>query len=85
MNSEHKERCFEKYGKTTFTNDFSEYIWKSTYKDKEDETIDDTFYRVAHTLAKIEEDPDYWTEKFYSVLVGFQATPGGRTLANARN
>lgn len=82
----HKQHCVDKYGSTKFKTDFSEEIWASTYKDSKDETIDDTFYRVAKAVASVEETEDsrtFWTEQFYDLLTDFKFTAGGRIYSNA--
>jgi ribonucleotide reductase alpha subunit len=68
-----------------FTNDFSEEVWRTKYKWKTDDTIQDTWWRVAKNLASVEkeEDRERYTEEFYGVLSGFQFIPGGRILSNA--
>ena len=66
-------------------------IWDKKYrlKDKHgkpvDETINETYKRVARTLADIEPDPDkqdYWFEKFLWALQ-HGAIPAGRIISNA--
>lgn len=82
----HKQHCVDKYGSTKFKTDFSEEIWASTYKDSKDETIDDTFYRVAKAVASVEKTEDsrtFWTEQFYDLLTDFKFTAGGRIYSNA--
>ena len=62
-------------------------IWKMKYQltDKEgneiDQTIDDTFKRVAKSLSKLEKDSDYWYEQFLWAL-HHGAIPAGRILSN---
>lgn len=68
---------------TSFSNDFSEEIWQQKYKFGNDQTIDDTHRRVASYLASVENDPEYWTEQFISILKDFQFVPGGRIISNA--
>lgn len=71
---------------TEFTNGFSEEIWASTYKHHSDKTVDDTFRRVAKTIASVEKTDELkeeWEEKFYDMLTDFKVTPGGRIYANA--
>jgi len=68
--------------KTIITNDLSKEVFNLTYKFG-DETIDDMFYRVASHLASVEQDTEYWTEKFYEILTDFKFVPGGRILSNA--
>ena len=69
-----------------FTNDFSEEIWSTTYKDHNDQTIEDTLARVARSLAAAEETKELqklWEEKFYQYLHNFKITVGGRIYSNA--
>lgn len=71
---------------TVFEDGFSEEVWKSTYKDHQDATVDDTLYRVAKAVASVEETEekrDEWTEKFYDMLSNFKVTSGGRIYSNA--
>lgn len=63
-------------------------IWKEKYrlvddhKNPVDETVEDSYRRVAKALAKLEADPEYWEERFmYAQKNG--ATPAGRILSNA--
>lgn len=72
--------------KTTFTNDFSEEIWRTTYKYHEDKNIDDTLKRVAKAVASVEDTEikrEEWSSKFYDMLSEFKCTSGGRIYANA--
>ena len=74
----------EKLG-TTFEDPFSEEVWESTYKDHNDETVNDTMRRVARFVASAEDSPEKrveWEEKFYDILSGFKCTAGGRIYAN---
>ena len=71
---------------TVFEDAFSEEVWASTYKDHNDETINDTIFRVAAAAASMEKTMDLrleWTEKFYNLLSNFKGTCGGRIYANA--
>ncbi|MEQ1440652.1 adenosylcobalamin-dependent ribonucleoside-diphosphate reductase [Fontimonas sp. SYSU GA230001] len=45
------------------------------------ETLDGMRRRLAHTLARVEAQPDRWEELFYRTL--HYAFPGGRIMANA--
>jgi len=67
---------------TKFLNDFSKEIFEHTYKFG-DEDINGMFLRVAKSIASIEEDKDFWAEKFASIFEGFKFVPGGRILSNA--
>ena len=71
---------------TVFEDSFAEEVWKTTYKDHKDETVDDTMRRVAKYIAsaeKLQRDKDIWEERFYDMLSGFKGTVGGRTYSNA--
>ena len=71
---------------TKFQDEFSEEIWSSTYKDHSDDTIDDTFRRVATYVASVEETPELkieWENNFYEALTDFKITAGGRIYSNA--
>lgn len=72
--------------RTIFEDSFSEEIWKTTYKDHNDKTVDDTLFRVARAVASVEETDAKraeWTGKFYDLLSNFKATSGGRIYSNA--
>lgn len=62
-------------------------VWSTKYqlKDRDgnpiDHTIDDSYNRVARSLASTEDDPDYWFKQYRWVLD--YATPAGRILSNA--
>lgn len=71
---------------TVFEDTFSEEVWATTYKDHNDNTVDDTMRRVATAVASMETTDELraeWTENFYDLLSGFKATAGGRIYANA--
>ena len=67
---------------TQFNNDLSKEIFETTYRYGE-ETLEQTQYRVAHNIASVEDNVDYWTDKFIDVLKDFKFVPGGRILSNA--
>jgi len=48
-----------------------------------DRTIEDSWRRVATTLAAPEKDPALWTERFYEAMADFKFLPAGRILAGA--
>ena len=74
---------------TPFKNQMSEQIWDMKYRLKEqdgtpiDNTVQDTWRRVAWALAEPENDRALWADKFYSVLERFQFIPAGRINAGA--
>lgn len=44
---------------------------------------DQMWDRVAREIASVEEDPDYWHDRFYHLLEDFKFVPGGRILFGA--
>jgi ribonucleoside-diphosphate reductase alpha chain len=72
-----------------FKNPMAEQIWDMKYRLKEqdgtpiDNTVQDTWRRVAWALAEHEDDRSLWADKFYSVLERFQFIPAGRINAGA--
>jgi ribonucleoside-diphosphate reductase alpha chain len=67
----------------------SRQIWDAKYRLKcvdgipIDRTIEDTWRRVAHSLAAVEKDPAGWEKRFYAALTDFRFLPAGRILAGA--
>jgi len=73
-----------------FSADISRHIWDTKYRLREggrivDERMEDTWRRVAQSLAAVEkaDDRNAWAERFYRALEGFRFLPGGRILAGA--
>ncbi len=72
--------------KTTFQDSFSEEVWRTTYKDHKDTDVNNTFRRVAKSIASAEETEELrteWENKFYDLLTNFKAVSGGRITSNA--
>ena len=72
---------------TPFTTYISQRIWDTKYRfggdgGVADTTIEDTWRRIAVTLAAEENDPQ-WQNRFYEALSRFRFLPGGRILAGA--
>ena len=69
----------------------SETIWNMKYRFKEadgtpiDQTLDDTWWRVAHALAEAEkaEDRGIWADQFFTLLNSGEFVPAGRIIAGA--
>jgi ribonucleoside-diphosphate reductase alpha chain len=67
----------------------SQQIWDMKYRFKTadgqpvDKTIEDTWRRIADSLASVEADPAAWSQRFYEALEGFQFLPAGRIVAGA--
>jgi ribonucleoside-diphosphate reductase alpha chain len=67
----------------------SQQIWDMKYRLKSsdgqavDKTVEDTWRRIAETLAAGESNPALWSARFYNALEDFQFLPAGRILAGA--
>ena len=74
---------------TRFASPIAEQIWDMKYRMKDadgtpvDATVEDTWRRIARSLAKVERDPATWEEKFYGALEDFRFLPAGRITAGA--
>ena len=74
---------------TRFSAPIAEQIWDMKYRLKDadgtavDSTVEDTWRRIASDLARVEEDPAQWEEKFYEALEDFKFLPAGRITAGA--
>ncbi len=72
-----------------FITEISRHIWDSKYRFRDgdvvhDETVDDTWRRIARTLAGVEKDNwSQWEQRFYEALRDFRFLPGGRIQAGA--
>lgn len=69
--------------------EIARHVWQTKYRHKEDghlwdETIQDTWRRVARAVAVVEpRDREWWQNKFFEILKGHKFLPGGRILAGA--
>lgn len=69
----------------------SHQIWHEKYRYKAadgepvDETVNDTFLRVARALAEVEKEPDRdrYTSEFFDAMRDFSVIPAGRILSGA--
>ena len=74
---------------TAFAAPISQSIWDMKYRFKSpegeaiDETVEDSWRRVARALAACEDDPAKWEDVFFSALEDFKFLPAGRILAGA--
>ncbi len=74
---------------SVFAAPIAETIWDLKYRFKDvdgtphDQSIQDTWRRVARALSAPEKDPAKWEHEFYSALEGFKFLPAGRILAGA--
>ncbi|MEP3844651.1 MAG: adenosylcobalamin-dependent ribonucleoside-diphosphate reductase [Paracoccaceae bacterium] len=74
---------------TRFAAPIAEQIWDMKYRFKDadgqplDATIEDTWRRIARDLAKVEDNPEKWEDRFYDALDDFKFLPAGRITAGA--
>ncbi len=74
---------------SAFSAPIAEQIWDMKYRFKEadgtpiDETVEDTWRRIARSLAAVEQDPAEWEDRFYDALADFKYLPAGRITAGA--
>ncbi len=67
----------------------SQQIWDMKYRFKAadgtpvDNTVEDTWRRIAGALTEPEEQPGQWRERFLEALADFRFLPGGRIIAGA--
>ncbi len=67
----------------------SQEIWDMKYRfrapggEHAEQSIEDSWDRVARALAAPEADPERWTREFRAAMDGFQFLPAGRILAGA--
>ncbi len=67
----------------------SRQIWSDKYRFKDsdgtpvDQTVEDTWRRIARALAAVEAQPDLWEGRFYQALEDFKFLPAGRIVAGA--
>ncbi|MEM6276313.1 MAG: adenosylcobalamin-dependent ribonucleoside-diphosphate reductase [Pseudomonadota bacterium] len=72
-----------------FTAPIAEQIWDMKYRLKEadgtplDETVEDTWRRVARDLSSVEADAAVFEDRFFDALSDFRFLPAGRITAGA--
>ncbi|WP_171234859.1 adenosylcobalamin-dependent ribonucleoside-diphosphate reductase [Ruegeria sp. HKCCA6837] len=72
-----------------FAAPIAEQIWDMKYRFKQadgtpiDQTVEDSWRRIARDLARVEKDPSHWEEEFYQALEDFKYLPAGRITAGA--
>lgn len=59
------------------------YRFKAADGDPIDQTVEDTWRRVAKTLAAVEHEPARWEQEFAEALSDYKFLPAGRILAGA--
>jgi ribonucleoside-diphosphate reductase alpha chain len=74
---------------TRFSAPISEQIWDMKYRFKDndgtiiDQTVEDTWTRIATALANAEENPIDHIHEFYEAVEDFKFLPAGRIIAGA--
>ncbi len=66
-----------------FESEIARLVWENKYRAEGEQSIEDTWRRVAGAAACAEEQAAPWAEKFYALLENFKFLPGGRILAGA--
>ncbi|MCA0846557.1 adenosylcobalamin-dependent ribonucleoside-diphosphate reductase [Salipiger thiooxidans] len=72
-----------------FAAPIAEQIWDMKYRFKEadgspiDVTVEDSWRRIARSLASVETDAEVWEQRFYDALEDFKYLPAGRITAGA--
>ncbi|MDA0922996.1 MAG: adenosylcobalamin-dependent ribonucleoside-diphosphate reductase [Proteobacteria bacterium] len=74
---------------TRFAAPIAEQIWDMKYRLKQgdgtviDQSVEDTWRRIARALADVEDDKAGWEDRFYIALEDFKYLPAGRIVAGA--
>ncbi|GAA6200475.1 adenosylcobalamin-dependent ribonucleoside-diphosphate reductase [Aquicoccus sp. SU-CL01552] len=74
---------------TRFAAPIAEQIWDMKYRFKSadgtpiDQTVEDSWRRIARDLARVEKEPELWEERFFNALEDFKYLPAGRITAGA--
>ncbi|SDJ33828.1 adenosylcobalamin-dependent ribonucleoside-diphosphate reductase [Lutimaribacter saemankumensis] len=74
---------------TRFAAPIAEQIWDMKYRFKQadgapiDRTVEDSWRRIARSLAAVEKDPSKWEDRFFHALEDFKYLPAGRITAGA--
>ncbi|HBS48767.1 MAG TPA: adenosylcobalamin-dependent ribonucleoside-diphosphate reductase [Rhodobacteraceae bacterium] len=72
-----------------FAAPIAEQIWDMKYRFKDaagapiDQSVEDSWRRIARDLARVEAEPEAWEERFYAALEDFKYLPAGRITAGA--
>jgi ribonucleoside-diphosphate reductase alpha chain len=72
-----------------FAAPIAEQIWDMKYRFKQadgspiDQTVEDSWRRIARDLARAEDNPKHWEDRFFEALEDFKYLPAGRITAGA--
>ena len=74
---------------TRFAAPIAEQIWNMKYRYAPsngadgDQSVEDSWRRIARALAAVEEKPEAWEDTFYGALEDFKFLPAGRITSGA--
>ncbi len=74
---------------SAFAAPIAEQIWDMKYRFKDadgtpiDQTVEETWRRIARSLASVEKQPELWETRFFDALTDFKYLPAGRITAGA--
>ncbi|WP_306115255.1 MULTISPECIES: adenosylcobalamin-dependent ribonucleoside-diphosphate reductase [unclassified Roseovarius] len=74
---------------TRFAAPIAEQIWNMKYRfspmgeEGGDQSVEDTWRRIARSLAEVEDQPSQWEDRFYAALEDFRFLPAGRITSGA--
>jgi len=72
-----------------FAAPIAQQIWDMKYRFKQadgtpiDQSVEDSWRRIARSLASVEKDAETWEDTFYQALEDFKFLPAGRITAGA--
>lgn len=71
-----------------FQEPIAKFVWETKYQycygsATLDQSIEQTWERVATAVAKPEQNPSHWQKQFLDILQDFQFLPGGRIITGA--
>ncbi|WP_299848345.1 adenosylcobalamin-dependent ribonucleoside-diphosphate reductase [uncultured Roseovarius sp.] len=74
---------------TRFAAPIAEQIWNMKYRympndgNEGDQSVEDSWRRIARALAVVENTPEAWEDKFFEALKDFRFLPAGRITSGA--
>ena len=66
-----------------FANEISSHVWQTKYRFAGEQSVADSWRRIARALAATEKDAALWQKRFFGLLQDFKFLPGGRIQAGA--
>ncbi|MCF7807527.1 MAG: adenosylcobalamin-dependent ribonucleoside-diphosphate reductase [Candidatus Marinimicrobia bacterium] len=65
------------------TDDLGKSVLQNKYLAPEEKSPEDLWRRLARAMAALEEKPEVWEDRFYTILHDFRFVPGGRIMHGA--